>query len=176
MASSFSEIELNKIRIMFLFLAQKLGGESGLQIAAALLSNGNLTEEEIAKITGLPLTDVRNIIATFKSEGLIFSIKERDPETGWTLNYWSTDPLIIYRAFKNRLKQAIYNLSRLAELLEREEIYVCQECGHKVLGEEAEKTNFTCPVCGAELKRQEELPDFKEVIKEVKRVYEELGL
>ncbi|GEM_PF-1469138 len=176
LASGFSEIELNKIRILFLFLAQKLAGESGLQVAAAIISNGNLTEDEIAKITGLPIADVRNIIGTFKSEGLIFSIKERDPDTGWTVNYWSTDPLVIYRVFKNRLKQAIYNLSKLAELLEREEIYVCEECGYKTLSDEAEKHNYRCPVCGGDLRKQDELPDFRELVKELKKAYTEFEL
>ena len=100
----------------------------------------------------------------------------KDPDTGWTVNYWSTDPLVIYRVFKNRLKQAIYNLSKLAELLEREEIYVCEECGYKTLSDEAEKHNYRCPVCGGDLRKQDELPDFRELVKELKKAYTEFEL
>ena len=85
------DLEVNRARRLFLFLAQKMAGDRGLQIAAAIISNGFLTDEQISEITGLSITSVRNILALLRNSGLLHIIRERD-NSGWTIYYWGHRP------------------------------------------------------------------------------------
>ncbi len=164
----FSELEINKARRLFLFLAQKMAGDRGLQIASAIISNGFLTDEQISEITGLSITSVRNILSILRNAGILHVIRQRD-HSGWTLYYWGTDPLIIYRVFKDRIKQAIKHLKIYLEYSINESFYYCTECGVRVSKDVAELNNYTCPVCGGTLVQEEpatELIKFLEMLVE----------
>lgn len=164
----FSELEINKARRLFLFLAHKMAGDRGLQIAASIISNGFLTDEQISEITGLSITSVRNILSILRNAGILHIIRQRD-NSGWTLYYWGTDPLIVQRVFRERMKEAIKHLKIYLEYSVNEYFYYCIDCGVRVSKDVADANDYTCPVCGGTLVQEEpstELIKFLEMLVE----------
>jgi len=168
-------MELNKARVLFLYLAQKMTGDRGLQIAAAILSNGFLSSEQLSEITGLPITSVRSIVETLRNLGLLYMVTEKD-DSGWTIYYYGTDPLAVYRVFKDRLKQAIRNLKRYAEYSVTGSFYKCPECGIKLSRDVAEMEDYKCPVCGAELIKAEPILGLSDLVDLLIEKYKHLSL
>ncbi|MCD6491887.1 MAG: hypothetical protein ACP6IQ_04900 [Candidatus Njordarchaeia archaeon] len=145
------EKELNRIRRLFIYLAKKLAGEGGLQIASALINQGGLTDEQLSEITGLPITNIRNLLTTLRNEGILYNIKEKDMNSGWTLYYWFADPLTIKRIFKDRLRESINKLRVLMKLNQEGNFFICPECNIKFSKTDAENNNYKCPICGVDL-------------------------
>ncbi len=145
------EENLNFLRRTFIYLVDRLVGDGGFQIAIALLNQGNLTDEQLSEITGIPITTVRNILITLQNLGLLTLIKERQKNTGWINYYWHIEPLAVKRFFKDRLKESIINLKKYYEELNNENFYYCQECHITYTRDEAEANDFKCKVCGSEL-------------------------
>lgn len=169
------ELEVNKARRLFLYLAQKMAGDRGLQIAAAILSNGFLSDEQLSEITGMPITSVRTHREFLKNYGLLYEVRERD-RGGWTISYWGTDPLVVYRVFKNRLKHVIKNIRGYIEYSFNEAFYYCPECKVKFSRDVAEVNKYRCQVCGAELIKEEPVSELTKLVDELIEKYRKLSI
>jgi len=164
---NFREEDLNFLRRAFIYFADKIVGVGGFQIALTLLSNGDLTDEEISELTGIPITTVRNILITLQNLGLLTLIKEKQKNTNWINYYWHVEPLAVKRFLRDRLRESIINLKRLNEQLKEDEFYECLNCGMVFSRDEVEETDFKCKVCGAEVQPFEFNIDLDPLIKEL---------
>ncbi len=173
--NDFSEIDLNKARRIFLFLAHKLAGDSGLQIAAAIVSNGYLTDDQLSEITGMSITSVRNAREILRNAGLLHEIRERD-DSGWIISYWGTDPLSVYRVFRDRLKQVIRHFRSYIEYALVSSFYVCQECGARFSSDEAESSGYQCPICGGGLVREDFPLEFTKLVDDLIEKYRKFSI
>jgi len=131
-------------------LLNQVAGEHGYTVAKAIVSE-ELTDEEIAKRTGIRLNLVRRILYDLYDNRVVSYRRVRDENSGWYIYYWKVDPeraLAYVRANRQLL------LQKLEEQLEREKNTIYFSCSNgcpKVALEEAAENDFKCPRCKGKL-------------------------
>jgi transcription initiation factor TFIIE subunit alpha len=136
---------------LFHELLFRVAGEQGLTVAKALFGR-ELTDEDLAKRTGIQINLVRRILYDLYDNRVTRYRRVRDEESGWYVYYWKIDPerAIDYIRDTRRLL-----LQKLEEKLERERntaYFTCKNEDPKVPFEVAVDTDFKCPRCGGRLK------------------------
>ena len=134
-------------------MAQEMSGNIGLAIIAALLSNGPMRDEDIAKITGLSILTIRGVISQMISAGFVTYFQER-ARTNWVDYYFYIDPLALRVAIKDRVLRIIELIEEFLSIIKREEIKWCDQCNLFYKFEEIAFSNGgepICPVCGNKL-------------------------
>jgi len=136
-------------RLLLEILGQ-VGGIHGPEVAQTIVK-GELTDEEIAKKTGLRINLVRRILYDLYENRVVNYRRVRDENTGWYVYYWQLQPdrAIDYVQTNRRLL-----LKKLEEQLEREKgtmFFACPSGCPKLSFDEATDSNFKCPKCGEKL-------------------------
>jgi transcription initiation factor TFIIE subunit alpha len=128
----------------------QVGGVHGQEVAQTI-AKGELTDEEIAKKTGLRINLVRRILYDLYENRVVNYRRVRDENTGWYIYYWQFQPdrAIDYVQTNRRLL-----LRKLEEQLAKEKstmFFACSSGCPKLSFEEATDFNFKCPKCGEKL-------------------------
>lgn len=159
------------LRRIFLFLAEKIAGLKGLQVAASLLSQGNLTARQISEQTGLILNEVRHMLFLLENQGLLYSFQREKKGSNWTTYSWESSLSLVKRVFRQKLKTVIHLLKDYEEAIEEDKFFYCSNCN--TYYERSENPNIQkCMFCGAELVNHS--PEFpaniiKKLIKKYRR-------
>lgn len=162
----------NFLRRIFLFLAEKFAGLKGLQVAATLLSQGNLTARQISEQTGLILNEVRHILFLLENQGLLYSFQKEKEGSNWTTYSWESSISLVKRVFRQRLKSVVHLLKEFSDSIDEGDFLLCQNCDTYYNKSENPKIG-ECKFCGGELTTHS--PDFpdhviKELIKQYRRI------
>ncbi|MGC8816896.1 MAG: transcription factor E [Candidatus Hadarchaeum sp.] len=131
-------------------LLHQIAGEHGYTVAKAIVSE-ELTDEEIAKRTGIRLNLVRRILYDLYDNRVVSYRRVRDENSGWYIYYWKVDPERALAYVKTN-RQLL--LQRLEEQLEKEKNTIYFSCSNgcpKVTLEEASENDFKCPKCKGKL-------------------------
>jgi len=129
----------------------QIAGDAGLTVLKAL-EGKELTDEDLAKRTGLQVNLVRRILYDLYENQVVSYRRERDEESGWYIYFWKFNPdraLDFIRHHREEL------LRKLEEKLERERsttYFVCDNNCQKLSYSEALENDFKCPGCGESLK------------------------
>jgi transcription initiation factor TFIIE subunit alpha len=132
-------------------LLYQVAGDQGATVAKALLGK-ELTDEDLAKRTGISINLVRRILYDLYDNRVVSYRRTRDEESGWYIYHWTLDP---ERAIDHLRENRRLLLQKLEEKLERERNTMYFACGGedpKVPFEAAVETDFKCPRCGGRLK------------------------
>lgn len=131
-------------------LLHQIAGEHGYTVAKAIVSE-ELTDEEIAKRTGIRLNLVRRILYDLYDNRVVSYRRVRDENSGWYIYYWKVDPERALAYVKTN-RQLL--LQRLEEQLEKEKNTIYFSCSNgcpKMTLEEAAENDFKCSRCKGKL-------------------------
>ena len=131
-------------------LLKKIAGENGFVVAKAIFAE-ELTDDEIAKRTGIRLNLVRRILYDLYDSRVVSYRRVRDENSGWYIYYWKIEPerALGYVNSNRRLL-----IQKLEEQLERERgstFFTCGEGCSKMTFEEAAENDFKCLKCKGKL-------------------------
>jgi transcription initiation factor TFIIE subunit alpha len=128
----------------------RIAGEHGYEVASALVNN-ELTDEELAKRTGIRLNLVRKILYDLYDNRVVGYRRIRDESSGWYIYYWRIEPERAMEFFNNNKRLL---LQKLEERLERERnamYFSCSNSCPKLPFEQAAENDFRCPRCGGQM-------------------------
>ena len=147
----------------------KLFGEECVIVAKTLLSedtkNFEITDEEIANRTELPLKAVRRALYRLNEWFLARYRRERDNDTGYFVYHWTLATEKLEDLISHRKSRTLQLLTQRLDYEERHLLYSCgkADCAQLLFGEAFEQ-GFVCPKCGESLAPQ----DNKETIEFLK--------
>jgi transcription initiation factor TFIIE subunit alpha len=147
----------------------RVSGTHGYEVANALIDQ-ELTDEELAKKTGIRLNLVRRILYDLYENRIVNYRRVRDENTGWYIYYWHLEPERAISLYHTNQKLF---LKKLEERLEHEKntmFFSCKNSCPKVPFDEAAENDFKCPKCGKKL----EYFDNSEIIAALERQIEAL--
>ena len=131
-------------------LLNQIAGEHGYVVAKTIFSE-ELTDDEIAKRTGIRLNLVRRILYDLYDNRVTSYRRVRDESSGWYIYYWKVEPERAL-AYVNTNRQLL--LQKLEEQLERERnaiYFTCKNECPKMKLDEATDNDFKCLKCKGKL-------------------------
>ena len=137
---------------LFREILTRIAGEPGYQVAAALVEK-ELTDDEVAKKTGIRINLVRKVLYDLYDSRVVGYRRVRDESSGWYIYYWRIEP--------DRAKEFVESnrhtlFQKLNERLEEERntmYFACHNGCPKVTFDVAVENDFKCPKCGNKLER-----------------------
>jgi len=147
----------------------RISGEHGYEVASALFDN-ELSDEELAKRTGIRVNLVRKILYDLYDNRVVGYRRKRDENSGWYIYYWRIEPERALEFFNNNKRQLLQKLEVRLEQ-ERNAIYFgCMGGCPKVPFDVAAENDFNCPRCGGKLEHL----DNSDIIRALERHIESL--
>lgn len=129
----------------------RIAGEHGYEVASELVGI-EMTDDELAKKTGMRVNLVRKILYDLYDNRVVGYRRIRDENSGWYIYYWRIEPeraLEFYDSNKRLL------LHKLQERLQQERgpmFFTCSDGCMKLPFDEAAEIDFKCPKCKKQLK------------------------
>ncbi len=146
---------------------RKMIGEEGLRIIMNL-PEGEITDEEIARLSDTKLTQVRKILYTLYENRIAEYRTERDDNSGWVTYLWRFDYSNVRRLME---AEADKKLIELRKRLDREKRGVFYQCKcQRVLFEEAAAMDFRCDECGSEFEYVDNGDQISELEAEIEKI------
>ncbi len=146
---------------------RKMMGEEGMKIMENI-PEGEITDEEIARLSDTKLTSVRKVLYTLYENRIAEYRTERDDTSGWITYLWRFNYDNIKKVME---EEAVGMLKELKSQLEDERKGVFYQCNcQRVLFEEAAAKDFWCDDCSANF----EYVDNGDLIKELEEKIEEI--
>ncbi len=153
--------DTNLVREFF----RTLIGEEGLRVIEGI-PDGEITDEELAKITDMKLTSVRKVLYALYEKRIAEYRTERDDESGWITYWWKIDISKVRHIIENDIQHRIEEIRRQLTRERRGMFYQCK-C-RRITFEEAASLNFWCDLCGSQF-------EYKDNTKEIKELEEEIA-
>ncbi|MFX0115244.1 MAG: transcription factor [Candidatus Hodarchaeota archaeon] len=152
----------------------RLFGEESVVVAKTLLSESNnfeITDEEIANRTGLPLKAVRRTLYRLNEWFLARYRRERDNDTGYFVYNWSLATERLEDLISHRKARTLQLLRQRLDYEERHLLYSCGnvECPQLLFGEAFEH-GFVCPQCGGSLAPQDNKETIEFLKSQIKKI------
>jgi transcription initiation factor TFIIE subunit alpha len=132
-------------------LLYQTAGAQGTTVVKAIFDK-ELTDEDVAKKTGISLNLVRRILYELYDNRVVSYRRTRDENSGWYIYFWKMEP---ERAIDHLKDNQRLLLQKLEERLEEERntmYFVCNSNDPKVSFDAAVEAEFKCPKCGGKLK------------------------
>ena len=150
------------------YIRANLGDEA--LVVADTIAARELTDEEIAKITGFRINDVRSALYKLYDYRLAFYRRTRDPKTGWFVYHWRMDS-DGRKVLQGQKKRDLMVLRSRLEYEEQNIFFVCKtgNCSRFTF-EVAADNGFRCPNCGSMLEHH----DNSAIIENLRRRIREL--
>jgi len=123
-----------------------VGGENALAIIKHF--DRSLSDEEIAKMLKLKISDVRAALNVLHSEGLVMYTRYKDNDTGWYSYSWWLNKERIFKWVEEKTKKFSFSSTSNGS-----EHYVCPFCGISTIVDfdNAMDKGFKCDICGKPL-------------------------
>lgn len=149
-------------------------GDEGMQIMANV-PDGEITDEEIAKLSDAKLTAVRRVLYTLYENRIAEYRTERDDNSGWITYLWRFNRDNIKKIME---EEADGMLQGLNIQLEEERKGVFYQCNcQRVLFEEAAAEDFWCDECGSNFEyvdNEHQIKELEEKIEEIEKWMREI--
>lgn len=122
------------------------------------MPKGEVTDEKIAQATGVLLNIVRRTLFILYENRLAVYRRERDTDSGWLTYLWKLDLSNIDAQLEIESKKLLRNLKGKLEFEQDRVFYECEKKDGRFLFEHAAELEFRCPLCGGELRYQDNEP------------------
>ena len=132
-----------------LSMIEEIGGQNAVKVFQVLNSNKDITDEQIAEITGLKLNMVRKVLYKLNESQLATYRRGRDPETGWFVYFWFLRQEKLEILIQGRQKAVLKVLQQRFDFESQNDFYTCENKCQKFVFNEAFEVGFTCPLCGS---------------------------
>ena len=128
----------------------KLIGEEGISMVEKM-PEGEVTDEEISKTTGVVLNLVRRALFILYENRLAEYRRERNKDSGWLTYLWHVDLHNLEQVMELEMRKLLNNLQKRLASEKGNMFYICTDGCGRFLFDLAAETNFACPFCGAQL-------------------------
>lgn len=152
-----------------------VSGDHGHMVISTLMEKGELTDEGLAKVTGLKVNVVRRILYDLYERRLVNYRRSRDDGTGWYIYYWYVEPKRAMEELEIHRKQMLEKLKERLEYERNNIFFRCPNNCPKVPLSEAMESNFTCPTCGERLEHYDNTPVIKSLEEKIKSLERLVG-
>lgn len=132
----------------------RLVGEEGIKVIKNM-PEGEVTDEDISKATGVLLNVVRRTLFILYEKRLASYRRERDTDSGWLTYLWKLDLSPLDTLLDMERERLAANLERRLKFEEKNVFYTCKNNCGRYLFDVAVETSFLCPECGEELVHQD---------------------
>ena len=132
-----------------LSMIEEVGGQDAITICQVLTTKKDITDEQIAEITELKLNKIRKILYKFNESQIATYRRERDPETGWFVYYWTFRQEGMITLVQQRQKAVLNVLQQRYDFESQNAMYTCETRCQQLLFNEAFETSFMCPTCSS---------------------------
>ncbi len=122
------------------------------------MPKGEVTDEKIAEATGVLLNIVRRTLFILYENRLAVYRRERDTDSGWLTYLWKLDLDNVESQLELESKKLLRNLRAKLEFELDKVFYLCEKQDGRFLFEQAAELEFKCPICGGELRYEENTP------------------
>lgn len=132
-----------------LSMIEEIGGQDAVKVVQVLNSKKDITDEQIAEITGLKLNMVRKVLYKLNESQIATYRRERDSETGWFVYFWFLRQEKLENLIKGRQKAVLRVLKQRFDFERQNDFYTCEKKCQKLVFNEAFEVGFTCPKCNS---------------------------
>lgn len=122
-------------------------GKTAKKILELLLNEGEMTDEDIAKITGMSVNDVRRTLHKLFEMRLVKYRRMRDPKVGWYTYFWRVTDERPEIVIEQRKKKVINKLKELLTHEAENTFFICNRCNIRYTYNEALSNMFQCVKC-----------------------------
>ena len=131
-------------------IVTRVSGENGATLIAAL-SGKELTDEELAKRTGVRVNLVRRILYDLYENRVVNYRRLRDENSGWYVYYWRVESDRASEHFHTIQNQLLKKLEERLDYERNTMFFTCSNGCPKLSFEQAVELDFKCPHCGDRL-------------------------
>ncbi len=130
----------------------RIAGEHGHEVAKVLVK-GEVTDDEVAKLTDMRVNLVRKILYDLYDNRVVSYRRVRDEQSGWYVYYWRIEPERAREYFNNNKRLLMQKLEGRLETERNAMLFSCQNDCPKSPFELAAENDFKCKHCGGKLER-----------------------
>ncbi|RLE90197.1 MAG: transcription factor [Thermoprotei archaeon] len=148
-------------------LSEVLLGDYGVRIIDIIREKGEITDEELAKILGKDITEVRVMLHKLFDAGILRYRRVKDSQIGWYSYYWYFTDEPVRTLIHQRKNKILRKLEIRLKYEENNSFYICPNRDTpKLTFNEAYNNMFICPVCGSLLEPYDNSQDI-EILKKI---------
>jgi len=122
-------------------------GEEGIELLKRFPEGDEYSDEELAEITEINLNTVRHTLYTLYEKRLAEYRRLKNSETGWLTYLWHLHLDRLYDVIEDEIREVLEILEARLNYEEKNDFYVCKNCGIIYTFADAAEWNFECPNC-----------------------------
>lgn len=142
-------------------LAEKIHGPLAGKIARLLKEHREITDDDIAKILKIDVSEVRRMLNLMFEARLVKYRRARDEKIGWYKYFWRLTDEPAYQILEDRKRMALKVLENRLRYEESNEYFICPKCKRRFTSDEADSYDYVCPECGELLEPYDNTIDIK---------------
>ena len=125
----------------------RLIGVEGIALLKRFPDGGEHSDEELSEMTEINLNTVRHTLYTLYEKRLAAYRRLKNPETGWLTYLWHLRLERIYDVIEDDIRDVLEKLDARLTYEEKNDFYICKNCGVIYTFTEVADWNFECPNC-----------------------------
>lgn len=129
---------------------RNVAGDNAVKLVKSI-PDREITDEELAEISGLHLNTVRKLLFTLYERRILKYRRLHDKKTGWITYLWRVNRNTITDMMRLETKKLLDNLKRCLDIEKNNAFYRCKNCNERFVFDVAMEMNFKCPSCKSDL-------------------------
>lgn len=122
-------------------------GEEGIELLKRFPEGGEHSDEELAEMTEINLNTVRHTLYTLYEKRLAEYRRLKNTETGWLTYLWHLRLDRLQDVIEEEIRDVLEHLDARLTYEEKNDFYICKNCGVIYTFTDAAEWNFECPNC-----------------------------
>lgn len=122
-------------------------GDEGIELLKRFPEGEERSDEELAELTEINLNTVRHTLYTLYEKRLAEYRRLKNSETGWLTYLWHLRMDRLHSVIEEEIRDALEHLDARLAYEEKNDFYICKDCGIIYTFADAAEWNFECPNC-----------------------------
>ncbi|CCJ36783.1 transcription initiation factor TFIIE alpha subunit [Methanoculleus bourgensis MS2] len=122
-------------------------GEEGIELLKRFPEGEEHSDEELAEMTEINLNTVRHTLYTLYEKRLAEYRRLKNTETGWLTYLWHLRLDRLQDVIEEEIRDVLEHLDARLTYEEKNDFYICKNCGVIYTFTDAAEWNFECPNC-----------------------------
>ena len=122
-------------------------GEEGIELLKRFPEGGEHSDEELAEMTEINLNTVRHTLYTLYEKRLAEYRRLKNTETGGLTYLWHLRLDRLQDVIEEEIRDVLEHLDARLTYEEKNDFYICKNCGIIYTFTDAAEWNFECPNC-----------------------------
>ena len=141
-----SVTELLNDQAIYAYLLRMIG-EEGIELLKRFPEGEEHSDEELAEMTEINLNTVRHTLYTLYEKRLAEYRRLKNTETGWLTYLWHLRLDRLQDVIEEEIRDVLEHLDARLTYEEKNDFYICKNCGVIYTFTDAAEWNFECPNC-----------------------------